>query len=41
MIGRQLDSMYEMEKFLFTECNDIDYTVVRPPRLLTTPMSGN
>lgn len=40
MIGRQLDNMDEMEKFLFNECPDIDYTVVRPPRLLDAPLIG-
>ncbi|CAF2545826.1 unnamed protein product [Rotaria sp. Silwood2] len=34
MIGRHLDSMYIMEQFLENECQDIDYTIVRPPRLL-------
>jgi hypothetical protein len=41
MIGRQLDALNEMEDYLFSECvNDIDFTVVRPPRLLDTPLSG-
>ncbi|CAF1134051.1 unnamed protein product [Adineta ricciae] len=34
MIGRHLDSMYVMEEFLEKECQDLDYTIVRPPRLL-------
>ena len=39
MIGRQLDNMQEMETFLFTEeCSDIDFTLVRPPRLLDAPL---
>ena len=28
IIGRQLDSMYVMENFLFNECSDIDFTIV-------------
>ena len=38
MIGRQLDNMYEMEEWLAKECQDIDYTVVRPPRLSDKPL---
>ncbi|CAF1016451.1 unnamed protein product [Rotaria sordida] len=34
MIGRHLDSMYIMEQYLENECQDIDYTIIRPPRLL-------
>lgn len=30
-----------MEEWLFKEASDIDYTIVRPPRLLTVPISGN
>lgn len=40
MIGRQLDSMNEMEDFLTKQCQDIDYTIVRPPRLLDEPLKG-
>lgn len=40
MIGRHLDSMYVMEQYLENECQDIDYTIVRPPRLLDDPMIG-
>ncbi len=40
MIGRQLDNMYEMEEWIFKECKDIDYTIVRPPRLLDAPLLG-
>jgi hypothetical protein len=40
MIGRQLDSMQVMEEYLFNEVQDIDYTIVRPPRLMDTPLSG-
>lgn len=40
MIGRQLDSMNEMEDFLTKQCQDIDYTIVRPPRLLDAPLKG-
>jgi hypothetical protein len=40
MIGRHLDSMFVMEQFLEKECQDLDYTIVRPPRLLDDPMIG-
>ena len=33
--------MYVMEEFLKTESKDIDFTIVRPPRLTDQPMSGN
>ncbi len=29
-----------MEEWMFKECSDLDWTIVRPPRLLTTPKSG-
>jgi len=38
MIGRHLDSMFIMEQYLEQECQDIDYTIVRPPRLLNDPI---
>jgi hypothetical protein len=40
MIGRQLDSMFVMEEYIFKEAQDIDYTIVRPPRLLDGPLSS-
>ena len=40
MIGRHLDSMFIMEEFLEKECQDLDYTIVRPPRLLDDRMIG-
>jgi hypothetical protein len=40
MIGRHLDSMFVMEQYLENECQDLDYTIVRPPRLLDDPMIG-
>lgn len=40
MIGRQLDNMHEMEQYLFKECSDIDFTIVRPPRLLDSSLEG-
>ena len=40
MIGRHLDSMFIMEEFLENECKDLDYTIVRPPRLLDMHMIG-
>ena len=40
MIGRHLDSMFVMEQYLETECQDLDYTIVRPPRLIDDPMIG-
>jgi len=41
MIGRHLDSMYVMEEYLEKECQDLDYTIVRPPRLLDETMIGS
>jgi putative NADH-flavin reductase len=38
MIGRQLDDIEIMEQWVFKECSNIDYTFVRPPRLLDTPL---
>ena len=38
MIGRQLDDMNRMEEFLMNESKDIDYTLVRPPRLVDEPL---
>lgn len=32
--------MYQMERFLETESKDIDYTIVRPPRLTDGPLSN-
>lgn len=40
MIGRQLDNMHEMENFILNEASDFDYTIVRPPRLLDSPLLG-
>ena len=40
MIGRHLDSMFAMEQYLETECQDIDYTIIRPPRLLDDTIIG-
>jgi len=40
MIGRHLDSMFIMEEYLEKECQDLDYTIVRPPRLLDDPIIG-
>lgn len=40
MIGRHLDSMFVMEQYLDSECQDLDYTIVRPPRLLDNPIIG-
>jgi hypothetical protein len=40
MIGRHLDSMFIMEQYLENECQDLDYTIVRPPRLLDDRMIG-
>merc|ERR1719468_332850 len=39
MIGRQLDNMYLMEEFLKNETSNIDYTIVRPPRLTDEQIS--
>lgn len=38
MIGRHLDSMFIMEEYLEKECQDLDYTVIRPPRLIDENM---
>ncbi len=38
MIGRQLDNMDEMENYILKEGSDLDYTIVRPPRLLDSPL---
>lgn len=40
VLGKLLKSMAVMEKYLKTECTDIDYTVVRPPMLVDGPSSG-
>lgn len=40
MLGRHLDSMFIMEEYLENECKDLDYTIVRPPRLMDTPIIG-
>lgn len=40
MIGRQLDNMDEMESYILKEASDLDYTIVRPPRLLDAPLLG-
>jgi hypothetical protein len=40
MIGRHLDSMFIMEEYLEKECQDLDFTIVRPPRLLDEPIIG-
>ncbi|CAF0864568.1 unnamed protein product [Brachionus calyciflorus] len=39
MLGRHLDNMNEMEEYLFKECQDIDFTIVRPTRLTDTPLA--
>ena len=38
MIGRQFDVMYRMEEYLMNDSKDIDYTIVRPPRLTDEPL---
>lgn len=38
MIGRVLDNMLIMEDYLTSECTDIDYTIVRPSRLMDEPL---
>jgi hypothetical protein len=40
MIGRHLDSMFVMEQYLEKECQDLDYTIVRPPRLVDDRIIG-
>ncbi|XP_064615608.1 flavin reductase (NADPH)-like [Liolophura sinensis] len=39
-IGRHLTSMAVMENYLFNECPDINYTIVRPPQLTNGPSVG-
>lgn len=41
MIGRQLDDMFNMEEFLINQSKDVDYTVVRPPRLTDEPIKDS
>jgi hypothetical protein len=40
MIGRIFDNLYEMEEYLFNEAKDIDFTIVRPPRLSDDSLSS-
>ena len=40
MIGRHLDSMFMMEEYLENECQDIEYTVIRPPGLVNDPITS-
>ncbi|XP_072921379.1 flavin reductase (NADPH) [Hemitrygon akajei] len=37
MIRTLLNNMYEMENYLNKECEDLDWTTVRPPNLQTAP----
>ena len=37
----KFDDMYEMEQYLQNESKDIDYTIVRPPRLTDQTLSSN
>ncbi|XP_022089990.1 uncharacterized protein At2g34460, chloroplastic-like isoform X2 [Acanthaster planci] len=39
-IGRILSNMAVMENYLISECQDINFTIVRPPGLQDTPVSG-
>lgn len=41
MLRPKLINMRQMEKYLETECSDINYTVVRPPGLTNGTASGN
>jgi biliverdin reductase / flavin reductase len=40
LLGRHLDSMFIMEEYLEHECQDIDFTIVRPPQLVNTRLIG-
>ena len=40
IMGRQFSNMYEMEEYLFKQAHDINYTIVRPPRLTEDKLSG-
>jgi biliverdin reductase / flavin reductase len=40
MIGRQLDDLNVMEQYLFDNCSDLDYTIVRPPGLTNDPLDS-
>lgn len=40
LLGRNFDDMNRMEEFLVKECQDISFTVVRPPHLTNDPLSG-
>ncbi|XP_038049261.1 oxidoreductase aflX-like [Patiria miniata] len=39
-IGRILDDMQRMERYLIDDCQDLNYTIVRPPGLTNGPLSG-
>ena len=39
-LGESLHNMGEMEDYMSTECQDIEYTSIRPPRLTNDPSSG-
>jgi len=41
MIGRQLDSMNEMEEYLVKEAQDLEWILFRPPRLLDGPLQDD
>ena len=36
-----LVGMLEMEKYITESCQDLDYTVVRPPAINSSPLSGD
>ncbi|KAG8593630.1 hypothetical protein GDO81_000909 [Engystomops pustulosus] len=40
LIKSVLTNMFEMEKYLEKECSDLNWTVVRPPGLQNTPVTG-
>ena len=40
-LKKVLNNMYEMENYLIAECQDINYTVVRPAGLANGDMTGN
>jgi biliverdin reductase / flavin reductase len=40
MLGRHFDSMFIMEEYLEKQCQDLEYTIVRPPRLTDESIIG-
>ena len=41
VLGQVLHNMHEMETYFQTQCEDIEYTAVKPPQLVNGESSGN